>query len=398
MKNITKKIKYIKLSDFLSPIYFFIALVPSIIIKYFLKKEIWLICEDGKTARDNGLYFFKYMIDNHPEIDTYYVIDKKSADYNKLLSYGEKIIQFKSINHWILYMASKWNISNHKHGNPCQSFWCLMHVFLNFYNNRIFLQHGIIKDDLPFVYYKNSKFKMFICSVEREYKFVCEKFGYPLNYVQCTGLPRFDNLINTKSDKNTILIMPTWRSWFGGNDFNEKRFKESSYFKNWHWVLNDDDLMNFIKKNNITIYFYQHQHMQKYSHLFISKSENLKIVNNNEYDIQELLIKSSLLITDYSSVFMDFAFMNKPVLYFHFDYNEFRSNHLSEGYFSYKDDGFGKIVESPKKLIKEIKELIESSYLDDEKYMNRRKKFFTFRDNLNSQRIYIAIKERENKL
>ena len=45
-------------------------------------------------------------------------------------------------------------------------------IILKLYNNRIFLQHGVIKDDLPFVYYKNARFRLFICSAKREFEYV----------------------------------------------------------------------------------------------------------------------------------------------------------------------------------------------------------------------------------
>ncbi len=398
MKKIIKKLKYVSLSDIFAPVYFFIAYIPAIITKWFLKKELWLICEDGKTARDNGICFFEYLQLTHPEINVYYVIDKKSSDFAKIKQYNKRIIQFKSLKHWYMYIAAKWNISNHKHGNPCQSFWGIVHVYLNLFNNRIFLQHGVIKDDLPYIYYKNSKFKMFICSAEREYKYVLDNFGYPEGYVQCTGIPRFDKLVNTLANPNNILIMPTWRSWFGGNSFNENEFIKSSYFKNWSNLLNDKELSEFLEVNNITVYFYQHQHMQKYSHLFNTNSKKIQIIQNNEIDIQELLIKSSLLVTDYSSVFMDFGYMEKPVIYFHFDYENYRKNHLSEGYFNYNNDGFGEITKNLRELVESIKRIAENSYSDSEVYVRRRKKFFSQRDNSNCERIFLAIKERDEIL
>ena len=61
-------------------------------------------------------------------------------------------------------------------------------------------------------------------------------------------------------------------------------------------------------------------------------------VDNSEIDIQNLLKDSALMITDYSSVFMDFAYMEKPEIYFQFDEDQFRSTHYAKGYFDYKKD------------------------------------------------------------
>ena len=50
-------------------------------------------------------------------------------------------------------------------------------------------------------------------STFQEYEYVEEQFGYPKDYVQLLGLPRFDNLNNNNLKKDQILVMPTWRNW-----------------------------------------------------------------------------------------------------------------------------------------------------------------------------------------
>lgn len=49
-------------------------------------------------------------------------------------------------------------------------------------------------------------------------------------------------------------------------------------------------------------------------------------------------------VTDYSSVAMDVAYLGKPVVYYQFDYERFRTFHLEEGYFHYEEDAFGPIA------------------------------------------------------
>ena len=43
------------------------------------------------------------------------------------------------------------------------------------------------------------------------------------------------------------------------------------------------------------------------------------------------------MITDYSSVFFDFSYMRKPVIFYQFDEKKFRKAQYAEGYFSYKN-------------------------------------------------------------
>ena len=384
MKKVLDSLKYIKITDLVSPFIFIIAFIPSLIYRLYLlitKKELWLISEQRNAARDNGYYFFKYIRNEHPIDCVYYAIDKKCNDYNKVKNLGN-IIQFGSLKHWILYMSSKYNISNQKYGNPNEKFWYVMHVMFNMYNNRVFLQHGITKDDSPWLYYKNTKFKYFVCGAKKEYEYIKEKFGYNEKQLLLTGFPRWDTLDDSLLEKKTILIMPTWRNWLG-RDFNKSNsidsIKDTEFYKSWNGLLNDKQFIDYIDKNNVTVYFYPHINMQKYLNEFIINSPNIKLVDINT-DIQMMLKKCELMITDYSSVAFDFAYMNKPVIYYQFDYDEYRSKQLQEGYYDYQKDGFGPVCNI-------LDEVIDS--INNKKNKNN---FFENRTSDNCNKLYEYLK------
>lgn len=403
IQKLKKNLKYIKISDILS-IFIFIIIFPiSLVYRLILKirkKRIWLVCESVDTASDNGFYFYKYLKENHPEIDSYYAIDLKCKDVNKVLRFGN-IIPYGGLKHWLYYLSAEKNISSQKSGNPCPPVFYVLHIYNIIRNNRVFLQHGITKDDLNWLYYKETKFDLFVCGAKREYEYVKEKFGYPQTNVVYTGLARFDGLHNISVNKKQIVIMPTWRNWLGRytNKLVQKKeqFIETEYFKHWFSVLNNDELIQYIEKNNIILYFYPHFNMQKFTNYFKSKSRNVKIVNRNSADVQELLKASSLLITDYSSVYMDFAYMQKPVLYYQFDQNEYRKKQYTEGYFSYLKDGFGPVCKDEDSLVKNIIVYAKNSFIPQEKYLKRMKSFFSLHDDKNCERIYNAIINKEGK-
>ena len=390
IKKIKENLKFIKIYDIIFIFIFILLLLPSQIYKIYLKsrnKKLWLITENGQTARDNGYHFFKYMREKHKEIDCYYVINKKSNDYKKVEKYGN-IVQNKSIKHWIYYLSADYNISNQKNGNPGQALFYIIHINLNLFNNRVFLQHGITKDMSEWLLYKNTKFKYFICGAKKEYNFIKEKFGYPDGNVIYTGFPRFDALHDIKINKKQILIMPTWRNWLGRetNALGEKViFEETDYYKNWNNVLNNEKFIKFIEDNNLKILFYPHMNMQKYLNKFKVKSENIEIVSMDT-DIQTVLKESAIMITDYSSVYMDFAYMNKPVLYFQFDYEEYRKRQLQEGYFNYEKDGFGPVLYDIDALVNSFINIYNNGL--ESHYLERMKLFFEIRDQKNCERIY----------
>jgi Putative glycosyl/glycerophosphate transferases involved in teichoic acid biosynthesis TagF/TagB/EpsJ/RodC len=88
--------------------------------------------------------------------------------------------------------------------------------------------------------------------------------------------------------------------------------------------------------------------------------------------------------------------MNKPVIYYQFDHEKFRKHHMKKSYFSYINDGFGKVIKEEKELIKEISNNINVFTLED-RYQKRVNDFFDLRDNKNNERTYYAVKELERK-
>ena len=224
--------------------------------------------------------------------------------------------------------------------------------------------------------------------------FISRKFGYPSDRVIYTGFPRFDNLHNIEIKEKQILIMPTWRNWLGRetNTLAAKvDFKNTDFYKNWNALLNDKIFIDFIEKNKYEVIFYPHINMQKYIGEFQFSSKRIKVCNINNTDIQKLLIESKILITDYSSVYMDFAYMNKETIYYHFDYEEYRKKQYSSGYFDYLKDGFGPVTYTKEDTIKELINLLTSP---NNQYKSRMKNFFKLQDRNNSQRIYDILNKK----
>lgn len=396
-KTFFQKLQMVKLSDILHIFKFMIAFITSRFTKLFIK-DLWVICDYEDEARDNGYYFYKYMREQHPEHNVVYAINKKSPDYNKVKNLG-KVVRYGSLKHWILYLTATKNVSSQKGGKPNAALCYVLEVYGIIKNKRIFLQHGIIKDNLPYLHYKNAKLSMFTVSTKREYDYVCQEFGYPDGVIQQVGLCRYDTLDN-EADGETILVMPTWRQWISHETTNSKiaenveSFADTNYCKSWINFLSSPELEDICRKNHKKVIFYPHRNMQKFINDFKSiHNDFITIATWPEYDVQTLLKQCSMLITDYSSVAMDVAYLNKPVVYYQFDYEQFRKWHLEEGYFSYKDDGFGSVVDEQKFLISSIDYYIKNNFELEDVYKNRINSFFDLRDKKNCERTYQKIKE-----
>ncbi len=148
-----------------------------------------------------------------------------------------------------------------------------------------------------------------------------------------------------------------------------------------------------MKRYNLQFIFFPHKAMQQFIGSFSTKSPNVIIADWHKYDVQTLLIKSALCITDYSSIAMDFAYMEKPLIYYQFDYEKFRNGHYHEGYFSYENDGFGHICKTEDEIVSLLDKYIQNGFLMEEEYLNRVHSFFTLHDNKNCERTYEEIKK-----
>ena len=83
--------------------------------------------------------------------------------------------------------------------------------------------------------------------------------------------------------------------------------------------------------------------------------------------------------------------------YFQFDYEEFRSRHYPEGYFSYTRDGFGPVVKTADELVDELIRSCESGFTMLPECAARVDATFKYRDNENCRRTLEAIEALRKK-
>ena len=398
MKEFFSKFKKVKFRDVLHLFLFALALPIALVYKLF-RKDLWLLCDNGKEASDNGFVLFRYICENEPSQDTVYAVHKKSKDYEKVAKVG-KTVEYGSFAHWILYLTARVNISSQKSGKPNYAVCNLLEVYGLLKNNRVFLQHGVILTDIEFLYYKNTKMSMFVTSTYREWEYVNGHYGYPEGIVKELGLPRFDELHGITPKKGQILIMPTWREWLGEDALSKnvkidiQNFTESEYFKRWKEVINSSALKAMCEREGCEIMFYLHRDAQRYADCFVSDNPHLTICKYPDYSAGELIRSASFMITDYSSVQVDFAYMKKPLCYYHFDYERFSEEHYHKGYFDYEKDGFGPVFNQAEALAEYVCERAKYSFSNTEEYLARHKDFFNLYDTENCKRNFEAIKEK----
>ena len=147
------------------------------------------------------------------------------------------------------------------------------------------------------------------------------------------------------------------------------------------------------------VIFYPHRNMQSHLPDFKRTVKTKAILASwTEYDIQELMMSSEMMITDYSSVFFDMVYMKKPIVFYQFDLEDFRKGQYEEGYFDYKNNPFGKSCYELQDLVAEFKRIVSRDYKCDNEFLKAHEEYFPYYDTNNSERVYEAIKAiREKK-
>lgn len=389
------KLKRVRFGDLLHIFKFLLALPLS----FFYRRKhpgLWVLCDTADEARDNAYWLYRYIREHHKEEDVVYAIHKKSPDYARVKDLGP-VVEYGSLKHWICYLAAARNVSSQKMGKPNAAVCYVLEVYGLLKNKRAFLQHGIITADLSFLYYEHTKMSLFVTSTQDEWEYVSRNYHYPEGIVQKLGLCRFDRLHHFTVKKNQILFMPTWRMYIRNEllheraEEQEKRFIQTDYYKFWDGILEQEAFLEFIEKNQLQVVFYPHREMHPFLHCFHVSHPNIRVASWPEDDVQELLKESAYLVTDFSSVAMDFAYMKKPLLYYQFDNEKFRSSHHAQGYLDFKKDGFGPVCVTPGEVVAELERSFSNGFANEQKYLDRHAAYFDLWDEENCRRNYEAI-------
>lgn len=371
-----------------------------LLFKWFYKqKNIWLVFEkfaDG--AQDNGYYFFKYCYNERKEKKLFYIIKPDSPDIKNLKGMNDRVLNFMSFKYMVYLYAANLLVSseskNHVYNLRAQKGRlkkALTHKKI------VFLQHGVIGlKRIDHIFNKSgpNAVDLFMVSSEYEKKIVMENFLYDDREVVITGLCRWDIIHDQSEGESSVLLMPTWRSWM--DDMPKEKFVLTDYYKNYVELLNSNELQNVLDNHKINLNFYIHPKFKYYIDKFNSKNERIKIYQSGDEKLNQLLMKSSMLITDYSSVAWDMYYQKKPVVFYQFDINEYNKHQGS--YLNMENDLFGDRAFEKEDLINLIDRYASRSFKEKDKYKKMRDKYFKYNDKKNASRAYRAIMDNEKLL
>lgn len=356
------------------------------IARLFKRRQLWLISDRSEEGGDSGEVLFRYLRRHHPEIDVRFTVDGASETARRLATVGP-VIPWKSWRRKIATLLADCLISSQAQGAFVNPFGVYGKWYGRLLQDKpfVFLQHGVIKDDMSAELNRSRRhIAGFVTSSERERASILDGgYGYTAQQVWLTGLPRFDELKSNPA--KLVLIMPTWRlGLMAGQETSfgrwllDDKFSESSFLSFFRSLLTDERLLAACRRFGYRISFVLHPNMMSARRFFLGG--DVVEVCGEGVSYRDLLSTGSLLVTDYSSIAFDFAYMRKPVVYAHFDAEQFFSggHTYGKGYFDYRRDGFGEVETTLDALVDRIVGYLETGCELNPEYRQRMDGFFAF--------------------
>jgi len=170
-------------------------------------------------------------------------------------------------------------------------------------------------------------------------------------------------------------------------------FEDGAFYRFFNALLNDRRLLDAAKRTGYTVRFLPHPLLQPHMDRFTQNPDITFLPASTPY--RQVFAESDLILTDYSSVAFDFAYLRKPVVYAQADRDEFFSGeHMyTRGYFDYERDGFGEVETDYETTVDRLIEYMEHGCRLKDAYRARIDRFFAFDDAENCRRVYEKLIE-----
>jgi len=366
---------------------------------YYSKKDIWIGFEKFvASAHENGYYVFDYAYKNKKHDQFYYVIQKGSVEEQYLADKKDRVLYFMSFKYFVYMFSAKLLVASEtkRHSYNLRQRKTRLGRALN-QKKLVFLQHGVNGLKVVRDFHKDrASFNLITAPSEYEKKMLIEQWGYDPKEVVVTGYARWDVLKDKSHDmeRKKIFVMPTWRIWM--EEMPREQFKESDYYQSYYNFLSSPKLHKLLEEKNLQIAFFLHPKFRDYIDLFEFDSPYIQKVSFLETPVDELIMQSSLMISDYSSAIWEMYYMKKPCLFYHFDKEDYLA--YEGAYMDLDRDLFGDVAFQADELVTLVEEYAERNFQEKEVYAQLRSKYFSVVDTNNTKRVYEAIEAKKDFL
>ena len=306
-----------------------------VLLQPWFKKDTYILFDNlyEKNAECIDTYcIFEYMQQHN--IKSYYVVWRENPFYEKLKK-EQKLKNVIVIKHsiyertcfeffrkiWLHLFRTKavitsfgginWEIVEFLYKNKYITYMCSDH-------GSVFFKTFVLESGY---FGKNIYNKFLVCNEYESDLF--QQYGWDKDNLEIIGLPRWDLLRKEHNKQKTIFVMFTWRTSFysGNRDKFTTPIESSKYVTRILSFFNNEKLHKLLKKYNVKIQAALHHSMlDQTGGQFNFKCDNVEIVPS--VNISDYIGKADLFITDYSSLFFDFAFLNTPIVFYRPDFDD----------------------------------------------------------------------------
>ncbi|MBI4944287.1 MAG: CDP-glycerol glycerophosphotransferase family protein [Actinobacteria bacterium] len=368
----------------------------------------WVLMDRITDADDNAERLFEYLRENRPDINAWFTVAAGTPDHARLAAgrHGDRVVAHGSPEWEVLMLHCRHLVSSHVdvpvHRPP---------QILRLLGTTVppwrftFLQHGVIKDDLS-GWLNSKQVDLFVTSTQDEYDSVAgdgTSYVYTGREVRLTGLPRFDRLRRiarsvAPQDRTMVLVAPTWRQWLQkprGSDRTVQvvdDFFSSEYVEQWSGLLRSPELADTLARNGLQLGFLPHPNLQ---HVLpqMELPAHVTPLTFEGAGVQRLFASAAALVTDYSSMAFNAAYVDRPVLYFQFDHDRVMAGgHLGRaGYFTYPTHGFGPVTRTLPDTVAALTGIVGAGCVPAPQYADRISRTFPARDGRCCERVTAEI-------
>lgn len=296
---------------------------------------IWIFGENhGSTTSNNSYFFWKHIVNIKDGIDKFIIFEKNDETqntYNNLSDYEKKFVIWKnSRKHFKKYFDADMFFVSLSYKDIIPDKFLFKDIKYKITKPVVYLRHGTAgmkSTNYEGKSYWNNMFR-FLSYNPSEVEELIQKNNFQRHQILSGDfLPRYGEFVKKDQEftnKNQILWFITWREYF------ELKTETKLFIKNVTNVLKSKELQDYLKKNKLKLKLCVHQFFdrERFGDIYkYSKKGIIEIVHSRDVDVMIELVKSKVLITDYSSVAYDFAFLNRPILLYQPDldiYHKFR--------------------------------------------------------------------------
>jgi len=353
----------------------------------------WLLMDRSGKADDNAEHLYRYLLSIGKADKAFFVLQPDSADFPRLEAEGFQLIPFDSREHHIALINAAFLISSQKvRGSLILD--QIGHNTARF----VYLQHGVIQGDQS-LWMNTMDVARLITSTPDEYASIAASdtdYKVSTKETVLTGMCRYDRLGALPRSASIVLIMPTWRKYLVGKNVGNRngrsdQFGHSKYALGWRSLVRSSRLKMLADEHGLRLVFCPHPRVARYiEHCKLPDYVSL-CDPSAATSLQPVFADTAVLITDYSSVAFEMAYLEKPAIYYQFDKAEFfAGGHTYErGYFDYEQKGFGPVCETVENLLDQLELILSGN--EPPHYAARRRATFPYRDGKCCERVYDSI-------